>query len=79
VKRLQQYSRPESTPRNKMWLEKHSKDVQVVDAEVAVSEDAQSISGDDERLISMGKKPQLKRIYNFWTCMFETPNLDNPD
>jgi hypothetical protein len=31
-------------------------------------ETAKSISSDDALLMSMGKKPELRRVYNFWTC-----------
>ena len=31
-------------------------------------EDAKSINSDDALLMSMGKKPELRRVYNFWTC-----------
>lgn len=27
-----------------------------------------SISEDDARLLAMGKKPELRRVYNFWSC-----------
>lgn len=30
-------------------------------------DDAKSVNSDDALLMSMGKKPELKRIYNFWT------------
>lgn len=33
-------------------------------------EDAKSINSDDALLMSMGKKPELKRVYNFWTRKF---------
>jgi len=41
-------------------------------AEVAVEElgEVGSINSDDALLMSMGKAPQLKRVYNFWTCMW---------
>jgi len=35
-------------------------------AEISDSE-AVSVSTDDALLMSMGKKPELKRVYNFWT------------
>ena len=39
------------------------------DLDTTVSlEEAKSISSDDALLMSMGKKPELKRVYNFWTC-----------
>lgn len=25
-------------------------------------------SADDMELVRMGKKPRMKRVYNFWTC-----------
>lgn len=31
-------------------------------------EDAKSVNSDDALLLSMGKKPELQRVYNFWTC-----------
>lgn len=31
-------------------------------------EEAKSINSDDALLMAMGKKPELKRVYNFWTC-----------
>jgi hypothetical protein len=37
-------------------------------AEISDSE-AISVSTDDALLMSMGKKPELKRVYNFWTRM----------
>lgn len=30
-------------------------------------EEAKSFHSDDALLVSMGKKPELKRVYNFWT------------
>lgn len=38
-------------------------------------EDLKSISSDDALLISMGKAPELKRVYNFWTCMMRQISL----
>jgi choline transport protein len=35
-------------------------------AEISDSE-AVSVGTDDALLMSMGKKPELKRVYNFWT------------
>jgi hypothetical protein len=35
-------------------------------AEISDSE-AVSVNTDDALLMSMGKKPELKRVYNFWT------------
>jgi hypothetical protein len=35
-------------------------------------EDAKSVNSDDALLMSMGKKPELKRVYNFWTCKIAT-------
>lgn len=32
-------------------------------------EEAVSVNSDDALLMSMGKKPELKRVYNFWTRM----------
>jgi hypothetical protein len=37
-------------------------------AEISDSE-AIFVSTDDALLMSMGKKPELKRVYNFWTRM----------
>ncbi|RVX66689.1 hypothetical protein B0A52_09502 [Exophiala mesophila] len=35
-------------------------------------EDVKSVSSDDALLMSMGKKPELKRVYNFWTlCAYQ--------
>ncbi len=31
-------------------------------------DDLISVSTDDALLMSMGKKPELRRVYNFWTC-----------
>lgn len=58
-----------------MWFGKRRQGAQDVDVDVKVVEviandDAQSLSSDDERLMAMGKKPQLKRVYNFWTCEY---------
>ena len=33
------------------------------------TEDGVSVNSDDALLMSMGKKPELKRVYNFWTRM----------
>jgi len=30
-------------------------------------EETASVNSDDALLMSMGKKPELKRVYNFWT------------
>jgi choline transport protein len=38
------------------------------DAASGSLEDLKSVSSDDALLMSMGKKPELKRVYNFWTC-----------
>lgn len=37
-------------------------------------EDAKSINSDDALLLSMGKKPELRRVYNFWTCELNYPH-----
>lgn len=34
------------------------------------SDDAVSVNSDNALLMSMGKKPELKRVYNFWTCEY---------
>ena len=34
-------------------------------------EQVKLVSGDDALLMSMGKAPELKRVYNFWTCELE--------
>ncbi|OAL24488.1 hypothetical protein AYO20_10646 [Fonsecaea nubica] len=35
-------------------------------------EEAKSINSDDALLMSMGKKPELRRVYNFWTlCSYQ--------
>ncbi|KAF2835840.1 amino acid transporter [Patellaria atrata CBS 101060] len=40
--------------------------------EKALSDDAISVTSDDALLMSMGKKPELKRMYNFWTlCAYQ--------
>lgn len=36
--------------------------------EVGSDGDLVSMSNDDALLMSMGKKPELRRVYNFWTC-----------
>ncbi len=33
-------------------------------------EEAKSVNSDDALLMSMGKKPELRRVYNFWTRQF---------
>ncbi|EXJ58425.1 hypothetical protein A1O7_05850 [Cladophialophora yegresii CBS 114405] len=39
---------------------------------MATLEEAKSINSDDALLMSMGKKPELKRVYNFWTlCAYQ--------
>jgi hypothetical protein len=38
-------------------------------------DEAKSINSDDALLLSMGKKPELRRVYNFWTCMSASQNL----
>jgi choline transport protein len=45
--------------------------ITVLDRDLSDSSDgeAKSISSDDMLLMSMGKKPELKRVYNFWTRM----------
>lgn len=43
--------------------------VDTADTGLGSLEDLKSISSDDALLISMGKAPELKRVYNFWTCM----------
>ena len=37
-----------------------------LEASISVGE-TKSISSDDALLMSMGKKAELKRVYNFWT------------
>ena len=32
-------------------------------------DESKSINSDDALLLSMGKKPELRRVYNFWTRM----------
>ena len=32
-------------------------------------EELKQVSSDDALLMAMGKKPELRRVYNFWTCM----------
>ena len=39
-------------------------------------EELKSINSDDALLASMGKAPELKRVYNFWTCS-SLPSLLN--
>lgn len=39
-----------------------------VETSVGAVEEWKSISSDDAVLLAMGKKPELKRVYNFWTC-----------
>lgn len=53
------------------------KEEEIRPAEIAVDElgEKSSISNDDALLISMGKAPQLKRVYNFWTCMWKPFDL----
>lgn len=29
---------------------------------------------DDARLLAMGKRPELRRVYNTWTCEFQFSN-----
>ena len=38
-----------------------------LDTTLSVEEAAKSVSSDDALLMSMGKMPELKRVYNFWT------------
>lgn len=38
-------------------------------------DDAKSVNSDDALLMSMGKKPELKRIYNFWTRTWSLSQL----
>ncbi|KAF1985297.1 amino acid transporter [Aulographum hederae CBS 113979] len=46
-------------------------EIQVV-ADVASSDDTTTINSDDALLMSMGKAPELKRVYNFWTlCAYQ--------
>lgn len=40
-------------------------------------EEAISVTSDDALLMSMGKKPELKRIYNFWTRTSKSSPCDN--
>lgn len=44
-----------------------------VDTASGSVEDLKSITSDDALLMSMGKKPELKRVYNFWTCESSLP------
>ena len=37
-----------------------------------VDVEAISVTSDDALLLAMGKKPELKRVYNFWTCTYCT-------
>lgn len=41
------------------------------DGAIAIEElgNRSAISDDDARLLAMGKKPELRRVYNFWSCM----------
>ncbi len=40
----------------------------------ASMDDNMSANSDEGRLISLGHKPELKRTYNFWSCMtFQNP------
>jgi hypothetical protein len=39
-----------------------------IETAVGTLDEWKSISSDDAVLLSMGKKPELKRVYNFWTC-----------
>jgi hypothetical protein len=34
--------------------------------------DVLSLNSDDALLVSLGKTPELKRVYNFWTCKLQT-------
>jgi hypothetical protein len=43
--------------------------VDTVDTGLGSLEDLKSINSDDALLISMGKAPELRRVYNFWTRM----------
>jgi choline transport protein len=36
--------------------------------DTVITKDGTFVSSDDALLMSMGKKPELKRVYNFWTC-----------
>lgn len=38
-----------------------------------------SVGSDDALLLSMGKKPELKRVYNFWTCKCGAREAAGPD
>jgi hypothetical protein len=33
--------------------------------------DVLSLNSDDALLASLGKTPELKRVYNFWTCKLQ--------
>jgi hypothetical protein len=41
-------------------------------AEIAIEElgERSAICNDDARLLALGKKPQLKRVHSFWSCMY---------
>jgi hypothetical protein len=43
--------------------------VDTADTGLGSLEDLKSINSDDALLISMGKAPELRRVYNFWTRM----------
>jgi choline transport protein len=39
-----------------------------IETSIGAMDECKSISSDDAVLLAMGKKPELKRVYNFWTC-----------
>ncbi|KAK5393265.1 hypothetical protein LTR79_009579 [Exophiala xenobiotica] len=39
-------------------------------------DEAKSINSDDALLLSMGKKPELRRVYNFWTLVLYSTIFD---
>jgi hypothetical protein len=49
---------------------KEDRSVSTVTEEIGtvITKDGTPVSNDDVLLMSMGKKPELKRVYNFWTC-----------
>ena len=48
--------------------------ITVLDGDVAEISDgeAKSVSSDDALLMSIGKTPELRRVYNFWTRMSDS-------
>jgi 3-dehydroquinate dehydratase len=43
-----------------------------LDQTMSALEEAKSVNSDDALLMSMGKKPELRRVYNFWTRQYLT-------